>query len=201
VPEQRPAGGGLHGLAAKAGAAGPPRLLDHWILGRATAAAQAAAADYRHLRLAAAGRRLVALVEDLRRYGRLAARLVAEPGSPPAVAASLGGVIASLETGFSPICPFVVSKLASWAREAGLGSVAEQPSMAWVDPLVQELARHRAVARRLATGDDSLSAYLQASRGELEELSGAQLEVADHLEGRHLEFGPCRLSAVAEAGP
>ncbi len=111
---------GLYRLSRR-GTSSPTSAADRWILEQAMASGRATTLAYRELRLSQAAKEMVSAVEDLRTYGRRCAEGTEEgemPQTPsPAV---LGQVLGLLREAFSPICPYVFSKLDLWAREHDL---------------------------------------------------------------------------------
>lgn len=110
----RPAGGGHDGID------------DAWILERADAHVAAAHAAYAERRLAEAGRRLIAAIDDFARYAGQAARH-RDPEALASVGATVAEAVRRLHAGFSPVCPYVFDKLAAWtaARSAALAAPRE----------------------------------------------------------------------------
>ncbi|MCB1032781.1 MAG: class I tRNA ligase family protein [Acidobacteria bacterium] len=121
----------LHRLAAQVGGLhrlGPdrpgdaPSAADLKLRSHLETAAEAATLAYRELRLGDAASALVEAVEQLRSYGRSAAA-----GEAADVPATLAIALGHLVRGFSPICPYLFSKLELWAREHGLEEPAPAP--------------------------------------------------------------------------
>ncbi|MCH9649567.1 MAG: class I tRNA ligase family protein [Deltaproteobacteria bacterium] len=200
---------GLYGLSQRAGQEDPrqqlagqaatAQVLDHWILTRCELAVAGAQKDYQGLQLASAARRLVTLVEDLRRYGRLASERIEAGKSVPAVRATLGSLIPILGVGFGPICPFTFSKLSTWALDRGLEAPQGPQPEAWLGQLVEELSRHSGTVCRLSAPEAAVRELLARTTTELVGLSGSQVEVVDDVDSPHVSVGPCRLATVSES--
>ena len=118
---------GLYRMSEQPGGSPLPEA-DRALLQKARDAEAAVALAYRELRLAQAGKELISAVDALRSYGRHyaeTARSRNTPCAPPK--AVLGTVLSHLRETFSPICPYVFSKLDLWAREHGLETSPEAP--------------------------------------------------------------------------
>ncbi len=187
---------GLYHLASHAGETSEFGLADRWILSRTHTAGLAADEDYQNLHLEDAARRFVAVVEDLRRYGRLCSQLARERGSLPSLLPTLGALVKSLEEGFGPICPYTFSKLLAWSRDRGLDALPAPAPEPWLSELVEELARHPGAERVLSSEEQSVQALLAGARFELQALSGSKIRIVEDLSTAHHRLGPCQLAPV-----
>lgn len=188
-----------HGEGASGGSnAASGRAVDGWIRAKTERLVEEAHAGYREHRLHRVAHLFLEAVDDFGRYAAVAARRRGDGLEP--LALTVAAVVRRLADGFSPVCPYLLERLAERTADraaAGGGAVGEP--VPWIVDLVAELHRHRGSKLRVLTEDAAAGKLLTEGRAELEALARTSFEVAVEPapEGAR-KAGPCAVLVLGD---
>jgi valyl-tRNA synthetase/glutamate dehydrogenase/leucine dehydrogenase len=160
-----------------------PRPLDECLVARCVLAGQRAREAYGVRRFRDAAEHFVDAVNVVRRYINIVMRHPVDRTRIPAARAAIALTLRVIHSGFNPICPYVLDKLARWAEERCPEVERAWRPQPWAERLCAALPLKTGL--RAVVNNADLAERLRDSVAELQEFTGVQIT----FEGSEVEAG------------